>query len=174
MVPHPSLVSSSYRRRPTPRAALRELLEATLDWAGGGIADRQLMVGGTSYRLTHLADGAAGAAALLCEAPPGAPIPEYLERRRIRGITDDSIGRHLMIFTDTAHSALVWSWVTRGELGTRVYRELSFTPGQAWGPLRPVLESIGAGSPRCRHGRYRGRAVVVVAMAAPELRWLPA
>lgn len=52
-----------------------------------------------------------------------------------------------MIFTDAAHSTLVWTWVTRGEGGTRVYRELSFRPGQAWGPLRPVLESIAAGAP---------------------------
>lgn len=126
---------------------MRELLEATLEWSGGGGADRHLLVDGTGYRLTHLADGAAGAAALLCESPPGMAIPEYPDRRRIRTRVGGGSGRHLMIFTDTAHSALVWSWVTRTDAGILAYRELSFRPGQAWGPLRPVLESIAAGTP---------------------------
>lgn len=138
---------AGYRPRAVSRTALRELLEATLEWTGGGVADRRLLVGGTGYRLTHLADGAAGAAALLCESPPGTAIPEYLDRRRIRRRIGGASGRHLMIFTDTAHSALVWSWITKMDDGTLAYRELSFRPGQAWGPLRPVLESIAAGTP---------------------------
>lgn len=135
-----------YGRRPRPPAALRELLEATLDWAGAGGAPRVLESGGVRYRLMHLADGAAGAAAVLCEAPPGARIPDYGARRGIRAKTGDAAGRQLMIFTDAAHTTLVWSWSARGQAGIRTYRELSFRPGEAWGPLRPVLESIAAGS----------------------------
>lgn len=137
---------ATYGRGARPPAALRELLEATLEWAGGEVAPRVLEADGVRYRLTHLADGAAGAAAMLCESAPDAPIPAYADRRRIRGATGGAAGRQLMIFTDAAHSSLVWTWTALGHGGIRAYRELSFRPGEAWGPLRPVLESIAAGS----------------------------
>lgn len=124
---------------------MRELLSATLQWSGGDAPPRELLVCGVRFRLSHLADGAAGAAAILCESPAGVPIPGYHDRRLIRRRVGGAVGSHLVIFTDAAHSWLVWSWETHGHLETRVYRELSFRPGQAWGPLRPVLESIAAG-----------------------------
>lgn len=137
--------TAAYYHRSPPKAALRELLSATLEWVGGDAPPRELLVGSTRFRLSHLADGAAGAAAILCEPPPGVAIPEYHERRAIRSRVSGRMSRHLVIFTDAAHSSLVWTWETRGHLSTRLYRELSFRPGQAWGPLRPVLESIAAG-----------------------------
>jgi hypothetical protein len=137
-----------YRRHSAPRPALRELLEATLEWRGETGRATGLVVEGSRYRLTRLTAGAGGHA-VLCESTAGVPLPEYALRRRLR----QEIGRrdalNLAVFTDAAHSCLIWSWVEAGEAGERVHRELSFEPGQAWGPLRPVLDSLGASLPTC-------------------------
>lgn len=135
-----------YRRRTAPPAALRELLEATLSWTEPSGPARAAVVDGVRYRLTPLTAGAGGAA-VLCEAPHRSPIPVYELRRRIRVRFAAECRFNLVIFTDAAHSELVWSWCASGPAGERVYRELAFRPGEAWGPLRPVLESIAAAPP---------------------------
>lgn len=139
-----SMESVGYRRHTAPRAALRELLEATLEWSGLAGPARALSFEGVRYRLTPLTGGIGGVA-VLCESPAGVPLPEYPERRSIRLQMSRVTAPNLIIFTDAAHSALVWSWVARGSAGERVYRELSFRPGEAWAPLRPVLESVASG-----------------------------
>jgi hypothetical protein len=86
---------------------------------------------------------------VLCESAAGVPLPEYGLRRRLRREIGHRNALNLAVFTDAAHSCLVWSWVESGEAGERIYRELSFQPGQAWGPLRPVLDSLGASLSVC-------------------------
>lgn len=137
---------AGYRRPTAPRAALRELLEATLSWTEPSGPSRAAVVDGIRYRLTPLTAGAGGAA-VLCEAPHRSPVPVYELRRRIRARLAPECRFNLVIFTDAAHSELVWSWCASGSAGERVYRELAFRPGEAWGPLRPVLESIAAAPP---------------------------
>lgn len=137
--------SPAYRRPTVPRTALRELLEATLSWAEPSGPVRSLAQDGVRYRLTPLTAGAGGMA-LLCEAPHRSPIPDYEQRRRLRMRLVADCRFNLVIFTDAAHSELVWSWRATGRVDERMYRELAFRPGEAWGPLQPVLESI-AGSP---------------------------
>jgi hypothetical protein len=66
-------------------------------------------------------------------------------RRNVRREIGRSSTQHLTIFTDAAHSVLVWTWTARHGDEPPAYRELSFLPGQAWGPLRPVLASVAAG-----------------------------
>src|SRR5690349_5246166 len=57
-------------------------------------------------------------AGLLCEAPPGIPIPHYALRRRIRAMLAGAYaGGDLTIFTDSARSAEVWSWTVGGGHG---------------------------------------------------------
>lgn len=54
-------------------------------------------------------------AGLLCEAPPGSPLPPYGLRRRIRAMLAGAYsGGDLTIFTDSARSAEVWSWSVGG------------------------------------------------------------
>lgn len=138
----------AYRRHSAPRPALRELLEATLEWRGDTGRATGLVVDGSRYRLTRLTAGAGGHA-VLCESAAAVPLPEYGLRRRLRLEIGRRNALNLAVFTDAAHSCLVWSWIDAGEAGERIYRELSFQPGQAWGPLRPVLDSLGASLSVC-------------------------
>ena len=66
--------------------------------------DAPLEVDGVAYRLSPLARRG-GRVALSCEPPPGAPIPDYARRVRIRARLDP---RALVVFTDAARSAEVW------------------------------------------------------------------
>lgn len=161
-----------YRQPPAQTLALRELLEVTLEWNAGRGAGRSIRVDGERLRVTPLAAGDQ-TSAVLCESEPGRSLPGYGLRRRARDAIARRAGRQLVIFTDAAHSALVWSWETRDPGGPWIYRELSFRPGQAWGPLRPVLESVRSGRAAATKDSERasGRAAVAgfLARACPGI-----
>lgn len=136
-----------YGDSPRQARALRELLAATLEWEISSAPPRSLECSGERFRIVALT-GSGRRDSVLCEAAPGLEVPEYAARRAIRvaiGAADD--GR-LTIFTDASHSALVWTWASTAPSGLRLYRERSVRPGQAWGPLRPLLSSLGDVDPR--------------------------
>lgn len=161
----------AYHRHSAPQPALRELLEATLEWRGDTGRTTGLVVDGSRYRLTRLTAGAGGHA-VLCESAAGVPLPEYALRRRLRHEIGRRNALNLAVFTDAAHSCLVWSWVDPGEAGERIYRELSFQPGQAWGPLRPVLDSLGTSLSICEREDGSGSLMEPGADAGSMLRAL--
>lgn len=76
-----------------------------------------LAVDGREYRLRPLPP-LGRVPVLLCEAPVDAPLPRYPLRRHLRGRVEAVRGGAVVVFTDAARSAEVWSLSAGGGAGT--------------------------------------------------------
>lgn len=81
---------------------------------------------GVSYRVGITSAG--GASALLCEAPLGAPLPEYLLRRELFRRLQPLAPSLPRLFTDAPRSAWVLAWTARLPGRVSAYRERSLAP----------------------------------------------
>jgi hypothetical protein len=91
---------------------------------------RVIEVDGVSYRVSVTRQGA-GEELLTCTAALGQPLASYSARRRIRGALAAAAAGATLVFTDSAHSAEVWSWVDRRGSGPPSYRE-RLVPAGYW------------------------------------------
>jgi hypothetical protein len=121
--------------------SLRALFTRTLGWKRGDGEHVPMEVDGREHRVTRFA-AKHGTAALLCEAPPGVPLPDYAARREIRRQIGGTYPDHLTVFTDALHSAQVWTWVRRKVGWHPTYREYSHTPSHPCELLLTVLWGI--------------------------------
>lgn len=141
------------------------LLPTSHGWRPPVGAPLELLLGEQAFSVRPLGRRA-GLVALLCEAPLGAPLPEYSTRRSLRARLDGHFARHLTVFTDAAHQQRVWTWVQRPRRGPPAYRESS-TPPRPEELGRGAPRPAGAGTPP--DGRQPSDAV----LAWVELRLLP-
>jgi hypothetical protein len=118
---------------------------------------------GGAYRLRRWSR--ADEPVLACEAEPGTPLPAYATRRRLRELIRPAGAARLVLFTDAARLAGVWSWVEREECGPLAYRERSWDGSDPHLPLARGVEPA-EGRPEVRPGSPAARRATRSALLA--------
>lgn len=156
-------------RGPMPSVALPPPAAApvVMDPARRGERGRAVRVEaeGGAYRLRRWR--CAGEPVLACEAEPGSALPAYAARRRLRERIRPAGAARLVLFTDAARLAGVWSWVEREEGGPLTYRERSWNGGELLPPpARAGSAELAEGRSEVRPGSPAARRATRSALLA--------